>query len=134
MNDVEKLSGLVDQMVGESVATEEPFAYREARALTEAQAERLAWLIKECGEVQHAAARILLHGYQGRVGNLRRTRRMQLERELGHMRAAIEAMFAAADVRLVEVRTSQQRREHERSMLAQGCAQTGSRQVEESGK
>jgi hypothetical protein len=91
-------------------------AQRKLRAvawaeLTVAQVARLSELIEECGEVVQAAAKVLQGGYSeaSRHGK-GMSRRILLERELGHLSAAVETMYAAGDVRLHDVRTWQQRR------------------------
>jgi len=60
--------------------------------LTEAEAERLAILIEECGEVTQAACKILRHGYESTnpkaitpIEEDPETNRSALERELGDL-------------------------------------------------
>jgi len=59
--------------------------------LTPSQAERLALLIEECGEVIQAASKVLRHGYESVNPALTNspTNRQSLEKELGQL------MFAA---------------------------------------
>lgn len=72
--------------------------------LTEAEQERLAILIEECGEVIQAACKILRHGYESHNPTLERpdvrpeTNRQMLERELGDLGHAAARMEKAADI------------------------------------
>jgi NTP pyrophosphatase (non-canonical NTP hydrolase) len=67
--------------------------------LTPAQAERLAVLIEECGEVIQAAGKILRHGYDSRSPLTTGTNnRIDLERECGQVRYAIFALCDAHDL------------------------------------
>lgn len=68
--------------------------------LTEAEAERLAFLAEECGEVIKAAMKILRHGYASHdptnpehLGN-----RHDLRVEMAHIQAAMRMLYAAGDV------------------------------------
>lgn len=68
--------------------------------LTPAQAERLALLLEELGEVQQQIGKILRHGYGSydptcKLGNTNRT---NLEWELGHVVAATQMLVEAEDV------------------------------------
>lgn len=68
--------------------------------LSEAEQERLAILIEECGEVIQAACKILRHGYNS-VNPLRPqwgTNRESLEKELGHVMHAMWRMENARDL------------------------------------
>jgi NTP pyrophosphatase (non-canonical NTP hydrolase) len=78
--------------------------------LTAGQIERLAWLAEECGEVAQAVGKILRHGYQSASPFGGPTNRVALERELGDMRAAVERMFEAADLRPGDVRAWERRK------------------------
>lgn len=67
--------------------------------LTPAEAERLAILAEECAEVQQAVCKVLRHGYESRwprAGGP--TNREDLERELGHLAAAVKRAVWAGDV------------------------------------
>lgn len=76
-----------------------------------AQMARLAKLIEECAEVQQAAAKALLEGYEaGTRKGVRMTRRMMLERELGDLSAAAAELYCAGELRLREVKTWERRR------------------------
>lgn len=74
--------------------------------LSDAEAERLAILSEECGEVIQAVSKILRHGYlsrnpnlpDGSIGN-----RCMLEKEIGDVRWAVEAMIEAKDVNNGEI-------------------------------
>jgi NTP pyrophosphatase (non-canonical NTP hydrolase) len=74
--------------------------------LTEAEQERLAVLIEECGEVVQIACKILRHGYESVnpiTGNPE-TNRQGLERELGDLGHAVLRMEAAADINSLAIR------------------------------
>lgn len=79
--------------------------------LTPAEAERLALLAEECGEVIQAIGKILRHGYESYHPNdvLKTSNRRLLERELGDIQAAYQLMHDAKDVSFenVEVRCAQ---------------------------
>lgn len=68
--------------------------------LTPAEAERLALLSEECGEVVQAIGKILRHGYgsyhPADPGGL--SNRQMLERELGDLAAAVGIMNAVGDI------------------------------------
>jgi NTP pyrophosphatase (non-canonical NTP hydrolase) len=66
--------------------------------LTEAEAERLALLSEELGEVQQAIGKILRHGYESRHPNGGPTNRLALERELGDVLYAGLRMSSAGDI------------------------------------
>ena len=68
--------------------------------LTSAEAERLALLAEECGEVIQAVAKILRHGYASTHPDRpdAGTNRDMLERELADLRAAEHLMIEAGDV------------------------------------
>lgn len=77
--------------------------------LTEAEAERLAIVIEECGEVTQSACKILRHGYASHNPQLERpdwlppTNRDDLEREVGDLLHAIDRLCNAGDVRASRV-------------------------------
>lgn len=61
--------------------------------LTEAQAERLAVLIEECGEVVQIACKILRHGYEScHPLAFSGSNREELEKEIGHVNNAVRMM------------------------------------------
>jgi len=74
--------------------------------LTEAEQERLAILIEECGEAIQAACKVLRHGYQSRnpkwIASAEHphpeTNRQELERELGDLSHAVVRMVNSGDV------------------------------------
>lgn len=66
--------------------------------LTPAQAERLALLAEECGEVIQAVGKILRHGYESRHPDGGPTNRQTLEIELGHVDTAISALDRSRDI------------------------------------
>lgn len=63
--------------------------------LDDAQRERLAFLIEELGEALHMAGKTLCHGFDSShldYGNI--SNRLNLIKELGHVRAAIDLLTA----------------------------------------
>lgn len=69
--------------------------------LTDAEAERLAILSEECGEVIQAVSKILRHGYSSQNPHLppgSMDNEAMLEKEIGDVRWAVEMMIAAKDV------------------------------------
>ena len=68
--------------------------------LTPAEAERLALLAEECGEVIQAVAKVLRHGYESTHPDKPEagTNRDMLQRELADLRAAESLMIEAGDV------------------------------------
>ena len=66
--------------------------------LTPAQAERLAMLSEELGEVQQAIGKILLHGYESCAPNSYDTNRYTLTREIGDVLVAVELLVHADDI------------------------------------
>lgn len=66
--------------------------------LTPAEAERLALLSEECGEVIQAVGKILRHGYESKHPDGGPTNRESLERELGDVRWVIETMKDSGDI------------------------------------
>ena len=68
--------------------------------LTQAEAERLAWLLEELGEAQQAIGKILRHGYERRNPLVAdgETNRAALARELGHVLAAAESLDSKRDI------------------------------------
>lgn len=67
--------------------------------LTPAQAERLALIAEEAGEVVQAVGKILRHGYDSRHPNGGPDNRQQLETEIGHFIAATGILHAEGDIR-----------------------------------
>ena len=67
--------------------------------LTPAEAERLSILVEKMGDALRAIGKIQRHGYQSRNPFIDEgTNRELLEKELGHVDAAIGALEKAADV------------------------------------
>jgi len=68
--------------------------------LTPAEAERLAYLIEELAEAQHAACKILRHGYESFNPNEPRHpgNRADLTKELNDVASAIKRMIQAGDL------------------------------------
>src|SRR5208282_6063713 len=73
--------------------------------LTPAEAERLAILAEECGEVIQAVGKILRHGYESKhpADPNAPNNRGSLERELGDVKAIVKMMTDFGDVSLVEI-------------------------------
>lgn len=65
--------------------------------LTNAEAERLACLIEECGEVIQAATKVLRHGYESNYDN-GEINRYALEREIGDLQCVVRVMLDAHDI------------------------------------
>lgn len=66
--------------------------------LTEAEAERLALLAEECGEVIQAIGKVLRHGYESRHPNGGPTNREALERECGDVYYCIWQLIGSSDI------------------------------------
>jgi hypothetical protein len=66
--------------------------------LSPAEAERLALLLEELGEVQQIIGKVLRHGYESRHPDGGPTNRELLERELGDVQSAVDLMGAADDL------------------------------------
>lgn len=77
--------------------------------LTPAEAERLAILLEELGEVQQVIGKILRHGYESYPPNEGPTNRERLEQELGHVQFIINLM-CLKDVLKYHVNTSAKER------------------------
>jgi hypothetical protein len=69
--------------------------------LSEAQAERLAILIEECGEVLHIAGKVLRHGYEScnPYDPKQTSNRELLTREFGDLHAAMVRCLASGDIK-----------------------------------
>lgn len=65
--------------------------------LTPAEAERLAMLAEECGEVIQIIGKILRHGYDSRHPDGGMTNRELLQREVCDVSAIVDAMQAHGD-------------------------------------
>lgn len=68
--------------------------------LSPAEAERLALLLEELGEAQHAIGKILRHGYEGYnpLSPSGTRNRAMLERELGDVRHAMIRLCESGDL------------------------------------
>lgn len=66
--------------------------------LTFAEAERIALLMEECGEVIQSCGKILRHGYESTHPEGGPTNRQSLEIELGHVMHAHARMCIAKDL------------------------------------
>jgi NTP pyrophosphatase (non-canonical NTP hydrolase) len=71
--------------------------------LSPAEAERLACLIEECGEVIQAATKILRHGYESVNPRTNESNRDALMREVGDMLFVLTVMSRAIDINDKEV-------------------------------
>lgn len=71
---------------------------RHFNGLTPAEAERLALLAEEAGEVIQAVGKILRHGYESGHPDGGDSNRDALARELGHVHFAMDILVAAADL------------------------------------
>jgi len=73
--------------------------------LTPAEAERLACLAEECGEVIQVIGKILRHGFDdwSPLDETKTTNRENLERELGDLSAVCQRMTDADDIQRVGV-------------------------------
>jgi len=73
--------------------------------LTPTDTERLALLMEECGEVQQIIGKILRHGYESchPDDKRKRTNRMLLEKELGHVEFAIRFMDENEDIDIDQI-------------------------------
>lgn len=71
--------------------------------LTAAEAERIALLLEEAGEVVQACGKILRHGYDSRHPDGGPDNRESLEKELGDLMGAADLMVRASDLSDIEV-------------------------------
>lgn len=78
--------------------------------LTPAEAERLALLMEECGEVIQIIGKILRHGYESCHPNDRNTNRCLLIKELGDLNAAQSLLFQNEDISQSVVATEASRK------------------------
>lgn len=83
--------------------------------LTPAEAERLAVLMEEMAEAQQIIGKILRHGYDSVNPTVpvseQFTNRELLDKELGHVRCAMEMMCQAHDISLSSMLAFQKRKE-----------------------
>ena len=66
--------------------------------LSPGEAERLAMLAEEAGEIVQAVGKVLRHGYESRDIGSGRTNRQSLLRELQDLEAVRRMMFDAGDI------------------------------------
>ncbi len=90
-----------------AISIEAEEAVRDIPGLSAAEIERLAMLQEECGEVIHAAAKVLRHGWESQSPYGGKPNRVALEREIGNVRAVVNLMLDAGDVRLRDVQSWQ---------------------------
>ena len=75
--------------------------------LTPSEVERLAFLAEECGELARTIGKVLRFGWESASPYGGRINRELLEREIGSIRAIMNLMLDAGDVRLAEIQTWQ---------------------------
>lgn len=80
--------------------------------LTPSQAELLAMLSEEAGEVVQAVGKILRHGFESTHPDGGPTNRESLERELGDLRAIVEQLAASGDLTELEMYRAETRKQH----------------------
>jgi hypothetical protein len=90
-----------------AISIEAEEAVKDIPGLSAAEIERLAMLQEECGEVIHAAAKVLRHGWESQSPYGGKPNRVALEREIGNVRAVVNLMLDAGDVRLRDVQSWQ---------------------------
>ena len=78
--------------------------YSHFNQLTPAQAERLAIIAEEAGEVAQAAMKILRHGYDMAHPDGGASNREKLTKEIGDLHAAAQIMLRAGDIILDDIR------------------------------
>lgn len=74
--------------------------------LTPAEAERLALVAEECGEVIQAITKILRHGYESCYPDSGLTNRAHMTNEMGDLHAVVNLMVDAGDVDVAEIDTA----------------------------
>ena len=72
--------------------------------LSNAEAERLALIAEEAGEVVQAVTKILRHGYESYHPNSRLNNREDLESEIGDFEAAVDLLQRKGDVSKIAIR------------------------------
>jgi len=78
--------------------------------LTPAEAERLAILMEECGEVVRVCGKILRHGYESYHPKNGAVNRESLENELGDMANIIDMMIQAGDLDVEKIEEYQDKK------------------------
>jgi hypothetical protein len=72
--------------------------------LSNAEAERLAWLLEELGEVQQAIGKILRHGYESKwPPETGPTNRTVLEKEIKDVYKVLDLMFTFNDLDAIRI-------------------------------
>ncbi len=71
--------------------------------LSPAEAERLAWIVEECGEILQAIGKIVRHGYESGRPQGMTSNRQDLEREIGNLLAALLLAEICGDVSSVTI-------------------------------
>lgn len=66
--------------------------------LNPAEAERLALLAEECGEVIQMIGKVLRHGYESCHPNGGETNREELQREIGDIKYVVDLMIINEDI------------------------------------
>ncbi len=66
--------------------------------LSPAEAERIALLMEEAGEVIQACGKILRHGFESHHPSTGTNNRQELQKEIGDFRAAATLMHDAGDI------------------------------------
>lgn len=74
--------------------------------LTPSQAELLALLAEECAESVQVIGKILRHGYMSKHPSDGPTNIELLEKELGHVCAAMDMLYNSGDIGILEVEAS----------------------------
>lgn len=126
-HDVRRLEKQRDRMKARIAELEaDLFAPADAPpGLTAAEIERLAILAEQCGEVAQAIAKVMVHGWKVQSGDFGISYRVGLERKIGAVRAAVNMMLDAGDVRLAELQAWQR---NKRERLAKWAKHQGEAQ------
>jgi NTP pyrophosphatase (non-canonical NTP hydrolase) len=90
-----------------AISIEAEEAVKDIPGLSAAEIERLAILAEECGEVVQAVGKVLRHGWDSQSPYGGKPNRVALEREIGNVRAVVNLMLDAGDVRLRDVQSWQ---------------------------
>jgi len=122
---LERANRMLGQKLKEAITERNRLAQREPPlvvggelVLGIGETARLARLMEEAGEVVHAAAMVMRFGWAGMPPGSARPNRQALERELGHLRAALQAMIAGGDVRRNEIAAHRNRKEQQTKEFA----------------
>lgn len=86
--------------------------------LTPGEAERLAWLLEELGEVQQIVGKILRHGYESRwPPETGHTNREKLHRELRDVIFVLELMYMERDIDVDKITNILEEKKYENCYL-----------------